>query len=473
MSISRFLRFRRSLAGQLLILSLVFLLVLLGYFSVLPIIQFSGTDPVDRTRFYASFSISLALQDDGGHALSELDKSEEIVEISQANPNFRYYIKRGDEEVQFGDPPRWVESIKFTAPTLPERPFRKVTEGGGERRVLNCSEASFWQTSFDESGVPAEVSYRECDGERTYVEIAGIDTSISQFSGFFGLGNLRWFWSESKKILSVSIGFILISFLVVLFASRSFRNVAAVANSIDEQQIPFVLPEKGLPTEVLPLVRAINQMNRKLAESQEQQKFFLATAAHEMRTPMAILRTRLEELPDSQTKAELREDIRRITSLVEQLLRLMSIRNMGDLTARVDLVGLVRSVLADRTPMAMEKGIEIELRADIETHVINGDEPLINVALGNLIDNAISFSDIGDSLIVTINHDGHITVNDEGPGIVTADIGSIFEPFTKNPPNRKGHGLGLAIVKAIMSLHDGSVTARNAEDGGAQFVLQF
>ncbi len=97
----------------------------------------------------------------------------------------------------------------------------------------------------------------------------------------------------------------------------------------------------------------------------------------------------------------------------------------------------------------------------------------MEVAIANLIDNAVSFSSPGASVELSVNADYSISVRDYGPGIPSDKLANLFKPFAKFPPNRNGHGLGLAIVKAITLLHNGSVSAENADDGGARFTIRF
>lgn len=475
MTLGKWTRFRRSLLGQMSALTIIFLLMVIGYFIVLPILQIPDFDPVERTVLTVRSEILLAVDEYEGRSLESVNETEIMRQALAGNPNLRYYVSEGEEVVQFGGPPRWRDAIEFEPPMKPmllDSGDVEESTDEDEENPSSCDTYAYWNTTFDEDGVPAYVSYRDCDGVRRYIEVAGVDTAIPRFTGGLSRQNWRWIWLNSQQLLIASVGFVLIAILVILIATRSMRRVATVAEAFDADDSDHELPEEGLPTEVVPLIRAINEMNRKVKSAQEQQAFFLATAAHEMRTPMAILRTRLEELPENQTKGELRDDVRRITTLVEQLLRLMSIRNKSELPDEVDLTALAKKVVAERAPLSVEKGVDLELDANGSV-VVRGDESLLNVALANLVDNAISFSGNGDKITVSVDDTRRVTVRDHGPGIPVNAQEEIFEPFAKNPPNRKGHGLGLAIAKAIVTLHGGGISAASASDGGAVFSLQF
>ncbi len=467
MSFEQLRRWRHSLLGQLYALTVLFLVLGVLYFAVLTYLRVSSADPLEMTRWDARREVSTALQNADEQPMAEyLENSEIIRRIAERNEKFRLYIAEGDQVVQFGDSPKWHGAIDFSVPRIEQ--LENVDD------PTRCVSRGYWWATLDDEGIEASVSFRECDGVQTYTEYGGIENPIERTYSAFSEENLQLLWRQSRQTVIAAAGFVLIAGLVVFLATRSLRRVTTVASAFDADKATVdLLPEDGIPTEVLPLVRAINDMVRRMHKSQEQQKFFLATAAHEMRTPMAILRTRLEELPDSETKQVLRGDVRRLARLVEQLLQLMGVAGSEGFGGEIDLVALSRRVVAERAPLALDKGVEMELSTDIESHHVPGDENLLGVALSNLIDNAISFSSRGDVLVVRVESNGTISVQDQGPGIVAEEVDTIFEPFAKNPPNRKGHGLGLAIVKAIMSLHGGGVTAGNVRSGGARFALQF
>lgn len=445
----------RSLIGRMTLLSVVFLVLAVGWFTVVPYWSYLATaDPLDVTRNRARVEVvRLAAGDRATFALAE---SALVKEVADANPGFRFYVQRGTEEFQFGDAPR---HLVFASS------MRKLLEN----RNTEPSRA-YSSFTIQEQGAPTIVSFTHDE----YREIGGITTPIASAQNIFEAVDPMGFWFSSRNALIAGAGVLLIAFLVLLLAARSLRTLTRAARAFDmrtaERQL---LPVEGLPTEVASLVRAINEMIERVEKTHEEQELFLATAAHELRTPMAVLRTRLEELPESETKETLRDDVRRMASLVEQLLRLMHIHNNRDLRDHVDLVATARDVVAERAPLSIGRGVDIELESVPESLVVKGHRGLVGVAIANLVDNAISFSKSGDTLKVSVDDTGRVSVSDCGPGIPNNELERIFEPFAKSPPNRRGHGLGLAIVRAVMTAHGGDVSARNADGGGADFALQF
>ena len=452
-----------SLAGQTTLLSLALILAALGYFVFLPLLTMERADPIQLTngRIFGEVFVALG---DSEKPLSLLRDSEYMLAAEAVNSQFRLYVQRGSEELRIGAPPRWVSAFDYS----------QIWSGGGSEATTSESPASSYVNfEFDEGASTAEVYYRLSEGQESYFEIGGVEVPIHQVTGWFGGYGPATFWSISRRYLAIG-GAILLGVLCLLFILvRSLRRVANVAQSLDPQAPSHSLPEKGLPAEILPMVRAVNRMIRRIDEANEEQAFFLAAAAHELRTPLAIVRTRLENLPDGPDKEDLKDDLRRMTRLVDQLLRLMSVRNTGRPSATVDLVSVARNVVAERAPLVIDKGVEIDLDANGESVQVRGDERLLTVALANLVDNALSFSKTGQRLEVQVGPRKNITVRDQGPGIPDKELENIFRPFAKNPPNRRGHGLGLAITRSIMALHGGSVNATNLKNGGASFALQF
>ena len=447
----------RSLLGQITLLSCALLLLALAYFVFLPFMEMDR-DPVENTESLVSRPVSEALFSDTRMPLDAIAESEDVQAAAAANSGFRLYVRRGSEEFQMGGEPRWQEASDF--PQLASDANVEEQFGSSLLRI-------------DEGASRALIRTGLWDGEAWYVEIGGIESPIARATGWLGGRDPIVFWLSSKRLLAVGGAILLGVLCLILVLIRSSRRLAGIARSLDPQAPSHVLPETGVPTEILPMVRAINQMIRKIDKANEEQAFFLAAAAHELRTPLAIVRTRLENLPEGEDKEELRNDLRRMSRLVDQLLRLMSVRNQGTPSEAVDLVSVAKNVVAERAPLVIDKGVEIDLDADGQRVEVRGDEHLLQVALANLVDNALSFSDSGQRLMVQVSPDKNITVRDEGPGIPAKELDNIFEPFAKNPPNRPGHGLGLAITRSIMALHGGSVKAANQKGGGAAFALQF
>lgn len=260
----------------------------------------------------------------------------------------------------------------------------------------------------------------------------------------------------------------------------------------------------AVPEEVAPLIRAINQLMLRLDASLQGQQRFIANAAHQLRTPLAGLKTQTElALRQSTHAADARElraslaqmllSTERAARMVNQLLALTRAERGGagdnlPTIARVRLDALVRDQVRDWVPAALARRIDLgcdEERAEgIE---IDGDPVLLAELVGNLIDNALRYTPSGGVINVhvrlpaadTPKAGATLIVEDSGPGIPDEERELVFERFYRvlgsDPEGRNldGSGLGLAIVREIASKHHARVSIGDAPGGGAVFTVVF
>ena len=456
-------RLHRSLFAQLCVLSAIFVFVFLVQAVIVPYWGYTKElNPLTYTRGRVATEIFRAV---AAHPknLDALDDNEFLRQVAAKNPHFRYFIEVEAETKSYGGPPRRVP--------IPESAYQ-LSDADGDVPV--CSVYTSGKIEFEENGIPGYARFNNCPGRGFYIEIAGISADNFSYGNFIRsfFKDVSFGWVD--RYLVIASGLLLIAAFTIYQAVRSLRGIMRVAQEIDLDKTDMSLPDQRVPIEVQPLVRALNQMLGRIGEARQKQSFFLAAAAHELRTPLTILRTRLEELPDGEVKEAVRGDVHRIARLVEQLLKLTSLNAVQELaTEQVDLVAVARNVCANRAPLAIERGVDIELKAEDDTTIVAGNKDMISAAVVNLVDNGLSVSTPGGHLQVEVSPAGFVSVRDHGPGVPEDAREAIFEPFNKNPPNRPGTGLGLAIVKAVMSLHRGSVDQKNASDGGAVFTLRF
>jgi len=215
---------------------------------------------------------------------------------------------------------------------------------------------------------------------------------------------------------------------------------------------------------------AVNAALERLDEGYERRQRFLADAAHELRTPIAILTTRLEALPDGSQRTRLLADAARLANLAEQLLDLQRIDRTARDAAPVDLVRLARQVAADLAPLAIAGGFDLSVEAEVDRVEVLGDAPSLERALTNLVQNAIEHAGDG-SIAIRVERDGAVEVVDEGEGVPPAHRRRIFEPFQRLNPRERGAGLGLHLVSEIVRLHRGSIAVLDGPNGGARFRM--
>ncbi|AWO91732.1 MULTISPECIES: sensor histidine kinase [Bradyrhizobium] len=259
--------------------------------------------------------------------------------------------------------------------------------------------------------------------------------------------------------------------MIVRRAFRGLDTTADQARRIDIHQRGARLSVERIPLEVVPLVTAVNDALARLDQGYARHKRFVADAAHELRTPIAILNTRLESLAPGPDKTRLLEDAARLATLAEQLLDIQRLDRCGHPFARVDLVRVAQGAAADLAPLAIAGGYELALDAPTTPIETIGDAAALERALTNLVQNAIQHGPRRGTIGIRVSRPASIEVTDEGAGIPVGQREQIFEPFYRLTPLDRGAGLGLNMVREIVQLHGGHVSVTDGPDGGACFRI--
>lgn len=258
--------------------------------------------------------------------------------------------------------------------------------------------------------------------------------------------------------------------ILVRQSLRGLRRTTEIAAGIDVNGHGKRLPVDGVPEEVLPLVTSINAALARLDSGYAQRQRFLADAAHELRTPIAILQTNLEAMPPSSQQQKLLNDVGRLANTAEQLLDLHRIDQGYAMTQEVDLVEICKTVTADLAPSAIAAGYEISFSSDTDRLLKRGDNGSLERAVTNLVRNAIEHGGGSGTIRITVSRPGVVEVTDEGPGIPESHRSEVFEPFYRVAPKNSGAGLGLNLVKQIVQRHGGDVSII-PQSKGAKFRI--
>jgi signal transduction histidine kinase len=273
--------------------------------------------------------------------------------------------------------------------------------------------------------------------------------------------------------------FALVTLAIGAWSIRAgLRPLAAIsrrAAQIDPRSADVRLPTEGLPTELLPLVQAVNSAFDRLQEGFAVQRRFTANAAHELRTPLTMLTAGLDELSDGSSVTKLRADVARMNRLVAQLLRVARLDAVPvNVSAQVDLGQIAAQVVEYLAPWAIAQGRTIGLDAPGQPVIVTGNAEEMSDAVRNIIENAVLHTPEGTEVTVGVSPDGAVTVNDQGPGVPAEERSNIFRRFWRGKGVvTPGAGLGLSIVAEIVRLHGGVVEVEDAPGGGASFKLKF
>lgn len=324
------------------------------------------------------------------------------------------------------------------------------------------------------------------DPDGLAIEIS--DSQMSEFISRFSdeaydvktdFGRKGWLITIAVTIVSAAI-----AYFVSGQALKPLRKLSQQAEKIDQDSISDIRLNEDTVKEFRQLSVSVNLMLDRLSESFATQRQFSGNAAHELRTPLAIMQTKLElfaaehknlegdtaELVRSQA-----EQLDRLSKLVHTLLE-MSNLSSAPRSDRIELAPLVEEIITDLTPLASQNDITME--QDCDNVVITGSDALIYRLVFNLIENAVKYNRRGGSVSVSVhkeNSDVVVRVSDTGCGIPEEYRESIFQPFFRVDKSRSrqmgGVGLGLALVHEIAVLHGVSVRAEPGNKVGTVFIV--
>ncbi|MFG1479994.1 HAMP domain-containing sensor histidine kinase [Xanthobacter sp. V4C-4] len=377
-------------------------------------------------------------------------------------------------------------------PSVHIRPstVRRIAQEGGHFVVLGASGALLASSSdVDEAFVPLEdveeryfelpkgnspealygISLRLPGPPAAYVQVAFpssdliFDSVLEEF-----LQDIAWLWIPFMLLMLAT------NLLVARIALRPLAQTVKEAEAIHPGGVSVTLSERGLPDDVLALVRAVNQALGRLREGYRAQEEFSGDMAHELRTPLAVMTAQLAAV-DAPYARVLERELGAMARLVEQLLdraRLGRFRlEPGDV---VDLRDVAREASALMAPRIIARRRRIEVIAGPAPVVVAGGRDDLFRAVRNLIENALEHSPGNGMIRVEVTAAPAIRVGDQGAGFSPALLDA--ESRRRGPvrsDRREGVGLGLAIVERTMQAHGGRLELRNAPSGGAEAVMVF
>ena len=306
-------------------------------------------------------------------------------------------------------------------------------------------------------------------GHRYAVQAAISDRAATLFSGAIVgpiLQNALLIAAVSLLLFAFGVHGSLRHFLLPL------RRASDAAARIAPRNLETRLSEAAMPRELQPLIGAFNAALDRLQQGYRVQQDFLAAAAHELKTPLALIRGQVE-MSDSADRDVLLGDIDRMARQVHQLLHLAEVSEARNYQmAETTTVAVAGEAVAFLQRLAQRAGVHLDLRAAEALAPRRADRGAVFVLLKNLIENAIQHSPNGGVVTVDVRANG-LSVRDEGDGIPPDDLPELFKRFWRGAARRDtGAGLGLAICQEIALAHGWSLVARNGGPG-AEFLVSF
>lgn len=275
----------------------------------------------------------------------------------------------------------------------------------------------------------------------------------------------------------------LLLFIVWIGVRQSIMPLTSLSSEVDSRRIDDLTPITGsdIPREITPLIEAMNRLFVRIGESFRREREFTDHAAHELRTPLAAMKTQTQVLlkkahsmPESKDGLDnLNATIDRTTHLIEQLLSLARLQNDLPPMRKTSLSDLVNDTAEEFQPLAQDK--DQTLKLDIAPNVdIEGHEDSISILLHNIIDNAIKYSPRGGKVSIGLNAAKMIAISDSGPGISDADKKRVFNRFVRvDKTGEAGSGLGLSIAQWVVNTHKATILLKDNKPNGLTVELSF
>ena len=318
-------------------------------------------------------------------------------------------------------------------------------------------------------------------GELTHIVQVGVSTERMERT-------LRRFVEALLLVIPLAVVLAAIGGAAIARAAlRPVRQIALVAQRITAEDLTRRIPERGTRDELESLTGTLNAMLERLDGAFAYLRRFAADAAHELRTPITVLKGGLEVAlrsprPAAEYQRVLRsslEEVERLVRLAEDLL-LFSRATAGLEGPRspVDLEPLLLEVAEIGVRLAQGTGVKVQIKDATPTTVV-GDAGALRRAVLNLVENAVKYAPPGGTVEVSLARDNCwalLAVSDTGPGIDVADVERVFEPFVRLDTARTrdtgGTGLGLSIARSIVLAHGGTIRLDSKPGGGSTFTIR-
>ena len=340
-----------------------------------------------------------------------------------------------------------------------------------------------------QEAVDAQGDDKADDSDEIYISIP--DDKWDEFANDFSVQvyNNKADYRKNSLIISALLAFLggVATYFISGHALKPIREFSEKIEEVQAQNLADSRIEENTVKELNQLSVSYNKMLERLSDAFEVQRQFTANAAHELRTPLALIQVQLDlynstrhpgnDVDTLQTIRMVTEQNGRLSKMVKTLLDMSELQTVGR-DEKIIVDALVDEVLADLEPLAQEKSIKLIGKCKAATMV--GSDILIYRLVYNLVENAIKYNHLGGQVTVTAypkEKQVYLSVADTGSGIPEELRERVFEPFFRVDKSRSrelgGVGLGLALVREIVRVHDGSIKVKSNPSGGTIFEVLF
>jgi two-component system sensor histidine kinase BaeS len=293
-------------------------------------------------------------------------------------------------------------------------------------------------------------------------------------------------------LAAVCLTIVLAILFSMIFSKKltlGLQKLSFAADELQQHNLDIRIPLKGLPTEVKQIAISFNKLAESLAKEEVLRKHFTGDLAHELRTPLATLRSQIEAFQDGvweptpQRLQTTHEELMRLVRLVNELEKLLAAENPQIRLEKIELdAGSVLAALWEMFfPLFKEKGVHLHIEEHAQDEMFEADKDRLMQILSNILNNALKYTPVGKDVTISVQTDkeGYVgfKIQDEGSGMADEDIPHIFERFYRGDKSRDrktgGVGIGLSIVKALMDAHKGIIKVKSKPNKGTSVTLWF
>lgn len=368
--------------------------------------------------------------------------------------------------------------LEWLYDSLPDETAYRVLDAAGNVVLVSKVGEAFWPP--DDSGLRLERDtfvfernemtlhgatepFRH-QGHQWYLQFATSERLMKLIQQKFALPYMGTAIGIFSAVLIVGFG--LCAYVTLRNALRPLRDISEAAAAISPRSLHARLQAEAVPAEISPLVDSFNRALERLEYGYRVQQEFLATAAHELKTPLALIRGQIELGVDESNREVLLRDVSHMGRQVQQLLHLAEASEPQNYEfASVDARSVVHEVMVYLERLANQQGVRLQAVVEPELTPLRADRGALFTLLKNLLENAIQHSRAGGVVLLAANAEA-ISVQDEGPGVPSEDLPRLFTRFWRSADRRDlGAGLGLSICREIATVHGWDLQVRRGEPG--------